>query len=317
MTTVRIDAPLSFRPLFMERVWGGRRMATDLGKRLPPALICGESWEIVDRPEAQSVIAGGVFAGRTVHDLWCEETAAVFGLAAPTGPVFPLLCKILDARTDLSVQVHPPAAVAAAMGGEPKTEMWYLAGADPGAALFAGLKEGATQAAFEAALAAGTVADCIHRLPVKRGDAIFIPSGRLHAVGAGCLIVEIQQNSDTTYRVFDWNRPGLDGRPRALHIAESLRSIDFADFEPGLAAPAGETLVECEYFRVEKWSLAEPREGAAPGSFAIFTCLEGAVRCGTRTFGRGEFFLLPAAMADRTVAPGDGPATLLRSTLPS
>ena len=147
---------------------------------------------------------------------------------------FRLLIKILDARDKLSLQVHPPAGQAAELGGEPKTEMWYIAEAAPGAELYVGLKRGVTRAEFEQKIKAGTVAECFHRVACEPGDAMFLPSGRVHALGAGLVIFEIQQNSDTTYRVFDWNRLGLDGKPRELHIPQSLASIDFNDFEPSL-----------------------------------------------------------------------------------
>jgi mannose-6-phosphate isomerase len=148
---------------------------------------------------------------------------------------FPILIKILDAREKLSLQVHPPARVAAQLGGEPKTEMWYIADAQPGAELYAGLRRGVTREEFELRVRDGTVADCFHRVRVRAGDVMFLPSGRVHAIGAGIVIFEIQQNSDTTYRVFDWNRPGLDGKPRELHVEQSLQCIDFEDFEPALA----------------------------------------------------------------------------------
>src|SRR5207302_7774492 len=147
---------------------------------------------------------------------------------------FPLLIKILDAQEKLSLQVHPPAHKAAALGGEPKTEMWYIAEAEPGAELYVGLKQGVTRTEFERKISSGTVAECFHRIAVREGDTMFLPSGRVHALGAGLVIFEIQQNSDTTYRVFDWNRVGLDGKPRELHVTESLENIDFEDFEPGL-----------------------------------------------------------------------------------
>src|SRR5450755_101752 len=159
----------------------------------------------------------------------------VLGNAKPAGGnPFPLLSKNPDAREKLSLQVHPPANKAAALGGEPKTEMWHIAEAAPGAELYAGLKRGVTRAAFEKKIQTGGVAECFHRLPVRVGDTMFLPSGRVHAIGDGLVIFEIQQNSDTTYRVFDWNRVDLDGKPRELHIAQSLASIDFNDFEPKL-----------------------------------------------------------------------------------
>src|SRR5688572_1894607 len=223
---MRFPQALSFRPLYMERVWGGRRIENQLGRSLPPGLPIGESWELVDRDDAQSVVDVGDHAGMSLHQLWTEYRETVFG-AVPDSPRFPLLAKILDARETLSVQVHPPASVAPELNGEPKTEMWYLLEAEPGAELFAGFRRGVDRQQFESALANGDVAELLHRIPVQAGDTLFIPSGRCHAIGAGCLIVEIQQNSDTTYRVFDWNRTGLDGKPRQLHVAESLRSIDF------------------------------------------------------------------------------------------
>jgi len=151
---------------------------------------------------------------------------------------------------------------------------------------------------------------------VKPGDCIFIPSGRIHAIGAGNVIVEVQQNSDTTYRVFDWNRVGLDGKTRQLHIDDSLKSIDFTDFEPALQTPVGDTLVDCPYFHVDKWDLAQPREATPAGESAIFTVLTGAVKSCGMEFHPGEFFLTPAMLDDRMLRPVAGPASLLRTTIP-
>ena len=159
---------------------------------------------------------------------------ALLGNTKAANGRFPLLIKLLDCADVLSLQVHPPANLAASLGGEPKTEMWYIAEAQPDATLYVGLRKGVTRAQFESALQTGKVADCFHHLPVRNGDAMFLPSGRVHALGAGLVIFEIQQNSDTTYRVFDWNRRGADGKPRQLHIDESLKSIDFDDIEPSL-----------------------------------------------------------------------------------
>jgi mannose-6-phosphate isomerase len=164
-----------------------------------------------------------------------HERESLLGGAMDENGRFPLLIKLLDAREKLSLQVHPPAEKARQLGGEPKTEMWYVAQAEPGAELFVGLRQGVTRTEFEERLKSGTVSDCFHRVPVRAGDAMFLPSGRVHAIGEGLVIFEIQQNSDTTYRVFDWNRVGLDGKPRELHLSQSLASIDFNDFEPRLA----------------------------------------------------------------------------------
>ena len=226
--------PLTFKPIFKERVWGGRNLERLYEKELPAQVPIGESWEISDRPGDASVIANGPLAGKDLRWLMENHAAELLGAQHATTTKFPLLVKILDAREKLSLQVHPPANIASSLGGEPKTELWYIAEATPDADLFVGLKRGVTRDEFERKTADGTVADCFHRVPVQKGDVMFLPSGRVHALGAGSVIFEIQQNSDTTYRVFDWNRVGLDGKPRDLHVSQSLASIDFEDFEPSL-----------------------------------------------------------------------------------
>lgn len=310
-----MNSPITFAPLFMERVWGGRRLESLFGKMLPPAVPIGESWEIVDREEAQSVVRDGPLAGKTLHELWTNERAGIFGNVAAS-PRFPLLLKLLDAEEKLSVQVHPPPQIAELLGGEPKTEMWYIMDARPGAGIYAGLPKEVTREDFERALETGEVAEKIHRIPVQTGQSIFIPSGRIHALGAGNVICEVQQNSDTTYRVFDWNRVGLDGKPRALHIEESMKSIDFADVEPAMESPRGELVVECEFFRVEKWDLKASRPAVGNGRFSIFTCLTGSLRCGETHFAKGDFFLIPACATALTIEPLEKNTTVLRTTVP-
>lgn len=215
------------------------------------------------------------------------------------------------------MQVHPPAEVATQLGGEPKTEMWYVMDAMLDSDLYAGMKRGATRESFKEALHLGLVAEQINVMPVKKGDTIFIPSGRVHAIGAGNLIVEVQQNSDTTYRVFDWNRIGSDGRPRDLHIAESLASINFDDIEPSFATPVeGGPLVECEYFRVDKWQFTGSRSCDAGERFAIFTVVDGQIACGEREFGPGSFFLVPPVIAHGELK-AQGEATVLKTTIPA
>jgi mannose-6-phosphate isomerase len=203
-------------------------------KELPPEVPIGESWEVTDREEGVSEIANGPLAGKTLRWLMENYGPQVMGVAYKPGARFPLLIKILDSRQNLSLQVHPPASVAASLGGEPKTEMWYITQADKGAKLYAGLKKNATREEFERRLTDGTVADLFHCLEVQAGDSMFLPSGRVHAIGEGLVIFEIQQNSDTTYRVFDWNRVGLDGKPRQLHVKQAMQCIDFNDLEPQL-----------------------------------------------------------------------------------
>ena len=229
-----LKEPIVFEPLPMERVWGGRALESLYKKRLPPGVPVGESWEIVDRVDAQSVVHNAPFRGTTLNELWTKHREAIFGSAYAHHPSarFPILVKLLDARETLSVQVHPPQQIATTLNGEPKTEMWYFAHCQPGAKIFAGLKKDISRAQFESLLRDGQIEQALHDITVETGESIFIPSGRLHAIGSGNVIVEIQQNSDTTYRVYDWNRLGLDGRPRALHLEESLLSTDFADFEP-------------------------------------------------------------------------------------
>ena len=228
--------PFTFQPIFKERVWGGRNLERLYAKQLPAGKPIGESWEISDRPDDASMITNGPLAGRDLRWLMGNHAAELLGEACALKGRFPLLIKLLDAQEKLSLQVHPPAHLAAALGGEPKTELWHIAEAAPSAELFVGLKHGVTHAEFELKLRDGSVADCFHRIPVRAGDTMFLPSGRVHAIGAGLVIFEIQQNSDTTYRVFDWNRLGLDGQPRELHVPESLASIDFGDFEPSVVA---------------------------------------------------------------------------------
>jgi mannose-6-phosphate isomerase len=316
MPELSISAPLTFNPIFMERIWGGRRLETEFSKQLPPRIRIGESWELVDRLEAQSVVARGPLKGKTLHELWTQHRREIFG-DAPDHPRFPLLVKLLDADQKLSLQVHPPENVAAKLGGEAKTEFWYVAAAKPGAELYVGLKERMNREQFEAALRSGTVAEHVHTLRVKAGDAMFLPAGRFHAVGAGNLLVEIQQNSDTTYRVFDWNRLDDTGQPRQLHIEQALDSIDFDDVAPRLVQARGEELVRHELFEVEKWNLDAPREIAPNGQFAVVCCLTGKLRCVDLDLAPGEFFLVPAQLRDRELKSLERHTSLLRVIIPT
>jgi len=299
----------------MERIWGGHRLASLFGKKTPPTATIGESWEIVDRPEAQSIVRNGPFRDRTLHELWTRDRKAIFG-SVPDARRFPLLIKLLDAHDQLSLQVHPPEKVATNLGGEPKTEFWYVASAIPGAKLHVGLRDAVTRDQFEQAVRAGTVANLVHNIDVKTGDSIFLPAGRFHAVGAGNVLVEIQQNSDTTYRVYDWNRVDDNGKPRELHVDQALQSIDFNDVAPGLTQPDAELLIRNDLFEIQKWTLDAPREIAPAGQFAIVCCLTGSVRCVDVDLRPGEFALVPAALQDRKVQPREEGTTLLRITIP-
>jgi mannose-6-phosphate isomerase len=300
--------PLTFHPIFKERVWGGRRLQDLYDKALPPHVPVGESWEISDRPGDVSVIANGALAGIDLHWLAQNRASELMGSARLYKDRFPFLVKILDARETLSLQVHPPAARATKLGGEPKTEFWFVADAAPDAEIFVGLKAGCTREEFVQKIHAGTVASCLHRVRVHAGDAVFLPSGRVHALGAGTVIFEIQQNSDTTFRVFDWNRKGLDGKPRQLHVKESLESIEFDDFEPALLRPQFEgstvqraSLVSHPLFTVEVRALSE---GAGvtleSGIMHIIGVVQGTllVRSGDKNLvlSAGQFCLIPSSV---------------------
>jgi mannose-6-phosphate isomerase len=316
--------PLKFEPRFKDRIWGGRELERLYGKHLPAGQRIGESWEISDRPDDASVIANGPLAGEDLRWLMERHGAEVLGTAQPAASGrFPLLCKILDAREKLSLQVHPPANKADELNGEPKTEMWYIADAAPDATLYVGLKRGMTREQFAAKITDGSVAECFHCLPVRAGDAMFLPSGRVHAIGAGLVIFEIQQNSDTTYRVFDWNRLGLDGKPRELHVAQSMASIDFEDFEPQ-RAPSGfwteggvrhRPLVNDPLFQVEEWQLEAGTTTALKArrlQIVAVTTRTVAVRSGATTveLRAGEFALVPASLEQTEIAAPAGAGLL-------
>ena len=297
---------LLFQPIYQERVWGGRVLESALSRTLPPNAPIGESWEIVDRPEAQSVVRGGKFGGMTLRSLIAKHGAAMMGPAWPKEKPFPILVKWLDCRERLSLQVHPPASVAAELNGEPKTENWYIADTGVGAQLIVGLKRGVTRAKFEKAAEDQTLESCVHRFPVAAGDSILVHSGQVHAIDAGNLILEIQQNSDTTYRVYDWGRVGLDGKPRQMHLAQSLRSIDWKDFEPKpvRSAPTSGVIADCPEFSIRRVVLgAGERQHISGGEQPrLLSVVSGRVRCGGVMLERGDNALLPFAAAFTAVA---------------
>jgi len=212
--------------------------------------------------------------------------------------------------------VHPPADIAPELGGEPKTEVWYIADATPDAKLYVGMKKDANRENFLKAIKNGTVDKMVHTISPKAGDSIFIPSGKLHAIGAGLLIYEIQQNSDTTYRVFDWNRVGLDGELRQLHIDESIRCIDFTDIEPSMDIPDGNTLASCTYFHIDKLQLTKHTSvgNPDPERFSIVAIVEGSLTSKDgRKYTAGDFLLLPRS-ADPVTADND--SVILQITIP-
>jgi mannose-6-phosphate isomerase len=315
MSPNQVTTPLAFEPIFIERMWGGRRLESEFHKKLPPQKRIGESWEIVDRPEAQSVVANGRLCGKTLHELWTQQRQEIFGDVAGSSR-FPLLIKILDAQEKLSLQVHPPEDVAGRLGGEPKSEFWYVA-ATQEAELFLGFRTPITRNKFEETLRDGTVMDYVHNLAVHAGDAVFLPAGRVHAVGARNLLIEIQQNSDTTYRVFDWNRTDpTSGKQRELQVEQAIQCIDFEDIQPKLIQSDRELLISDSLFEIQKWILDKPREAAPLGQFVIVCCLTGNLSCAEAKLAAGEIFLVPAHLNDRQLKPLAPDTSLLRVTIP-
>jgi mannose-6-phosphate isomerase len=252
--------PLMFKPVYKNYIWGGDRIARRYGRSLPPG-IYAESWEITDRAEGINVVVNGSLAGKDIHELTQTYGAELLGRPLER---FPLLVKLIDSKERLSVQVHPDEASAKAVGGEAKAEMWYVLDADPGAEVFVGFQPGVNEVRFREALAAGRVGDLLKQVSVHQGDVIYIPGGCVHTIGAGGLILEVQQNSDTTYRVFDWDRVGSDGKPRELHIEQALKVIQWQGIPaarqpmpsvPAEAPPKGNLIVErlrTPYFRFEE-----------------------------------------------------------------
>lgn len=295
---------LQFQPIYQERVWGGRRLETLLGRELPPGPPIGESWEIVDRPEAQSRVRGGRFGGTTLRELIQSHGPELMGPRWDVKRPFPILVKWLDCSDRLSLQVHPPAEVAPSLGGQPKTENWYVAHSVPSASLFVGLKPGVTREAFAKALADDTAEVCVNKVPVTAGDSILVRSGQVHAIDAGNLILEIQQNSDTTYRLYDWGRKGLDGKPRTLHVEESMRSILWNEGPPELvrAAPTSGVIASCDEFTIRRMVLGkgESRRLPAGEQPRIFSVAAGDVAVAgasnpPKVLRRGENALVPFA----------------------
>ncbi len=298
----------------MERVWGGRKLETRFGRVLPLDRPIGESWEVVDREDVQSVVVGGRFEGMTLQALLEAESEAILGSSYLPGSRFPILVKWLDCKERLSLQVHPPATVAEALKGEPKTENWFIADCEPGSNLLVGLRKGATREDFEAALERQTLESLVHTIPVRQGDSILVESGRIHAIDAGNFILEIQQNSDTTYRVYDWGRVGLDGKPRELHVEQSMRSIDFEDFEPDALHPQGQSgvLADCAEFRIRKWEVsADETPDLFEDGPALLHVVSGSIRFsdtedGEIELGPGRNVLIAAGFASACRVAEDG-----------
>lgn len=317
--------PLIFEPHYRRYLWGGRRLESVLNKPLPPGEDYAESWEVVDHGADQSRVANGPLRGETLHALIERFGEALLGCS---GRQFPLLFKFLDAHRDLSLQVHPDDQAAARLDPPDlgKTEAWVVLHADPGSVIYAGLRRDVDRAALEAALKAGRAVECMHTISPKPGDCVMVPAGAPHALGAGLVIAEIQQSSDTTYRLFDWNRVGADGKPRPLHIEAGLEAINFqlgplcvGVPQPVPGRPARQQLVACDKFLLERWQLDAAEELEA-GKFQILAVIQGRAVVTSQdqqlTLAAGRTALIPAACAGTTVGPGDSSAQLLMMSLP-
>lgn len=243
--------PLKFRPILKQRIWGGQRLR-DFGKDMAAGEKIGESWELADLPEDKSLISNGELAGRTLGSVIQDYPKEITG-DENFSPPFPLLIKLLDAEDILSVQVHPDEQTCERLGkGEPKTECWYIIAAEPGAVIYKGLKEGVTKERFAESIKDGNVAELLSEVTVEAGQCHFLPAGTAHSIGAGLLIAEVQTPSDTTYRVFDFNRVDDTGKARPLHIEEALESIHFKRGGEELSVTTTGRLVDCEYFKIDK-----------------------------------------------------------------
>jgi mannose-6-phosphate isomerase len=325
--------PLKFHPRFVEKMWGGRKLESVLGKAIPPGRPIGESWELYDFPPGvvdssgqwvSSPIANGPLAGRSLHWAVQEFGTDLYGDAALSAKhgQFPILIKFLDAREDLSVQVHPDHVYA---GAHPeshlKTEAWYVLQSDPGSRLLNGLKPSTTRQRFAEAIDNGGVEQLIEAIPAMEGDCFYLPSGTVHALGAGLLVAEVQTPSDTTFRVFDFNRiDPSTGKRRTLHEAQALECIDFSA-PPGPKQVLTDPLA-CPYFHLKRIHLPLNTERAVhPGEPTVLIVLQGSVevRCAhvpTNAVGvRGEIILIPAGL-NAPILRSDADCTCLEVSVP-
>ena len=318
---------LPLQPIYRRYLWGGRRFAAALGRDLPPGDDFAESWELVDRGADQTLVAAGPLAGTPLGDLVRTRGRELAGRHADRVP-FPLLFKFLDARRDLSVQVHPDDVRAARLTPPDlgKTEAWYVVDADPGSRIYAGLAPGVDQTTLADALRAGRCDEVLHAFTPRVGDCIFIPAGTVHAIGAGLLVAEIQQSSDVTYRLHDWNRLGPDGRPRALHVEQGLEAVTrFGPVLPvaaeAVAAPAWRRLVTCSQFLLDEIRPTGRFEVGGDETWHFLSVIRGGVesdpRHGLATVPPGGCLLLPACRGRETFTPTtNGETVLLHVQLP-
>lgn len=320
--------PLTFTPVFKDYPWGGRNLETKLGRTIPDGIVA-ESWEIAAHANGSSTVLNGPLAGKTLPEVMSELGESLVGEnsqdALELGR-FPLLIKILDANRWLSVQVHPDDDYGMQHENEwGKTEMWVVLHAELGAELIYGFKAGVTRERYAQEIAEDRSADSLHRLAVKPGDVIFVPSGTIHALGPGIMVAEIQQNSDTTYRIYDW------GRPRPLHIEKSLDVLNFEQIEPGTTTPIVmledgglrvEMLASCDYFQTERIALPIGTDffGECDGeTFEIWAVIEGKATIYWEgepvTISQVGWVLIPADLGEFQVS-ADEKSVLLRVFVP-
>ncbi len=318
--------PLKFEPIFKTLVWGGEKIAPYKGIETEQKHI-GESWELSGVAGNESVVAEGPLKGKTIAELVKEYKGELVGehVYANTGDEFPLLIKFIDALTDLSIQVHPNDELAAVRhnGSKGKTEMWYVVDAAPGAHLLTGLTEKITPEQYAAKVADGTITDVLARYDVHPGDVFFLPAGRIHAICGGCFIAEIQQTSNITYRIYDYGRLGLDGKPREVHTELAKDAIDYTvypDYRTHYSPEQDEEqeVVSCQYFTTSIYDLTLPYAKDLSGidSFMVVMCLSGSgtleVDGAEVPVRQGETVLIPATADDICFVP-DGSMKVLTS----
>jgi mannose-6-phosphate isomerase len=328
-----VNYPLRFEPIYQERIWGGHRLRTTFSRVLPAGKRIGESWEISDYGDQLSVIANGPLRGRTLRELMRTNAESILGRSAfdRTSPAanwalrFPLLVKWIDAQESLSIQVHPPDGHARLPAGERgKTECWLVLDAEPESAIYLGLRGGIDLTLLRRELARGTIDRCLNRFPACPGDFFFVPAGTLHAIGSGVLLGEVQQTSDTTFRLFDWNRTDpATGQPRVLQVEAALECIDFQSPVPrptniaNAATGAVTTLVGFDrspHFAVSWRRLETPDLVVESGRCRILMCVSGAANLAgafeTVPLTSGDCVLLPANVEFRCT-PADSVETLV------
>lgn len=297
--------PLRFQPIYKERIWGGAGLRDELGRCLPGDRI-GESWEITCREDAMSKVVEGPLQGKSLAELVRKYGPELLGRKI-SGENFPLLLKILDAREVLSVQVHPDDEFAGKHEGDAgKTEAWYILKARPGAKIVYGLQPGTTREEFASALKRGELERCLNEVQVKPGEVYSIPAGLVHALGSGIMVVELQRNSDLTYRVYDWNRVDTNGRSRPLHVEKALQVIEFGKRPPRVLSPGtGKDgfLLENECFSLYYHRVTgEKVMTCGPESFAVMTAVagKGEIWYGGKAYSLkyGDSFLLPACLGE-------------------